>query len=84
MKPGRRRSRFGRRAARTLAASGVALGAAAVIGGWAGFGWVSGPAAIGALGAVLLAFALFSNLPTATEGNEGSYVPNVSGNTDNE
>ena len=64
--------------------SGVALGAVVIVADWTGFGWVSGPAAIGAIGAALLAFALFSNLPTATEGDEGSYVPNVSCNTDSE
>ncbi len=67
MKPGSKRHRLWRYAARSLAASGVALGAAAIIGNWTGFGWVSGPAAIGALAAVLLAFALFTNLPAATD-----------------
>lgn len=84
MKHTRWHARFWRRAARISALSGVALGAVAIIADWTGLGWVSGPAAIGAVGAALLAFALFSNLPTATEGDEGSYVPNVSGNTDSE
>ena len=66
MKLVRRRSRFGRRAARTLAASGVAFGAVAIIGNWGGVGWVSGPAAIGALGLLLLAFVV-ANLPAATD-----------------
>jgi hypothetical protein len=58
-----------------LAAPGVALGAAAIIGDWTGFGWVSGPAAIGALGALLLAFALFTNPPAATDGPMGDALP---------
>ena len=46
---------------------GVALGATTIVSGWTGFDWVAGPAAIGAIGAVLLAFASSANLPTATD-----------------
>ncbi len=84
MRPGRRRSHLWRRAARTLAASGVTLGAAAMIADWTGSGWLSGPAAIGAIGALLLAFALFPNLPAAAGGDDWTNVPDASGNTDNE
>ncbi len=66
VRPGNRRLRFWRHVTRTLVASGVALGAAAIIGEWSGFSWVSGPAAIGALGALVLAFVVAS-LPAATD-----------------
>ena len=84
MRPGRRRSRFWRHAARTLAASGVAIGLVAIVGDWIGFGWASGLAAIGAVGALLLSFALSSDLPAAKEGDDWTNVPNVSVNTDSE
>ena len=83
MRRGSGRPRFRRHAARTLAVSGVALGVAAIACDWTGFGWLSGPAAITAIGAVLLAFAAF-NLPTATESDDRTNTPNVSSNTDNE
>ena len=67
MKPGELRSRFWRHAARTLVAAGVALGLAAIVGDRTGLGWVVGPAASGALGALLSAFALLANLPPVTE-----------------
>lgn len=77
-------SRLRRRAPRVLVVFGVLLAAVAIVGDWTGFGWISGPAAIGAIGAALLAFALFSSLPAATGGDAGDQVPNVSGNTDSE
>ena len=73
---------FRRHAARTLAVSGVALAGASIIGDRTGFGWISGPAAVGSLGALLLSFALFSDLPAASEGDTGNHVPHVSRNTD--
>ena len=82
MKPERRR--FGRRPARFLAGAGVALAGVALAGDWTGFGWVSGPAALGAIGSWLLAFAFFSSLPSAAGGDDWTNTPNVSGNTDNE
>ncbi len=84
MKPGSRRLRLWRRAARALVASGVVLGAVAIIGDSSGFGWVSGPDAIGAIGAILLAFAAF-NLPAATDNRDGgddATVPFRSGGAD--
>jgi hypothetical protein len=55
-----------------------------MIADWTGSGWLSGPAAIGAIGALLLAFALFPNLPAAAGGDDWTNVPDASGNTDNE
>jgi hypothetical protein len=57
---------------------GVSLAAVAVLGEWTGLGRLSGPASIGALAAVLLAFAL-SNPPGATgERDVGDHVPRPS------
>ena len=76
MRPGGKRPRFWRHAARFLAVSGVALASLAIIGDQAGFGLISGPAAIGALGAMLLAFATFTSLPAATGDRDmGDHVP---------
>ena len=70
---GRPRSR--RYAVRTLTVCGVALAGVALVGDWTGFGWIPGPAAIGAIGAVLLAFVL-SKLPAATDERDiGDHVP---------
>ena len=76
MRPGGERPRFWRYAARFLAVLGVALASLAVIGDQAGFGWISGPVAIGTPGAMLLAFATFTSLPAATGDRDmGDYVP---------
>ena len=76
MKPGSGRPRFWRHAARFLAVLGVALAGVAIVGDQTGFGWISGPAAIGAISAMLLAFATFTNLPAATaERDMGDHMP---------
>ena len=67
--------RFRRCAVRIAVVSSATLAGLAIIGDWAGFGWVSGPAAIGAIGAMFLAFVL-SSLPVATdERGMGDHVP---------
>ncbi len=78
------RARFWSRVTRALWTFGAGLGVSAIAAEWAGFGGFSGPMAIAALGALLSAFALFSNLPAATEGDDWTNTPNVSGNTDND
>ena len=78
------RARVWSRLTRALWASGAGLGGAAIVAEWTGFGRLSGPLAIGAVGALLLAFALYSSLPAAAEGDDWANTPNVSGNTDNE
>lgn len=61
------RARFWSRVSRALWASGAGLGGAAIAAEWAGFGSLSGPIAVGALGTLLLAFVA-TTLPTATDG----------------
>lgn len=76
------RSRHWRRVPRALAVVDVSLAGVAIVGGWIGFGWRSGPAAIGAVGALLLAFAAFTGLPAATDGDVGKHVPVPTGSPD--
>ena len=59
-------SRLRRRAPRVLVVFGALLAAVAIVGNWTGFGWLSGPAAIGALCSWLLAL-MAANLPAATD-----------------
>jgi uncharacterized protein involved in response to NO len=53
-------------APRVLVVFGVLLAAVAIVGDWTGFGWLSGPAAIGSLCSWLLAL-MAANLPAATD-----------------
>jgi hypothetical protein len=56
-------------------ASSAGRGAAAIAADWTGFGLLSGPFAIGALGSMLLAFVV-ATLPAATDEREiGDHVP---------
>jgi hypothetical protein len=64
------RARFWSRVSRALWASGAGLGGLAVAAEWTGFDWLSGPLAIGALGTMLLAFAV-TTLPTVTDNRDG-------------
>ena len=75
--------RLGRKAPSALAVLGFLLAGVAIAGDWGGFGWISGPAAIAAVAVVPLVF-LVANLPTATESDDWTNTPNVSGNTDGE
>jgi hypothetical protein len=59
-------SRLRRRAPPVLVVFGVLLAAVAIVGDWTGFGWLSGPAAIGSLCSWLLAL-MAANLPAATD-----------------
>ena len=60
------RARFWSRTTRALVAAGVGFGGAAIAADWTGHGRLSGPLAIGALGALLLAFVVAS-LPVRAE-----------------
>ncbi len=62
---------------------GAGLGSVAAAAEWTGFGRLSGRLAVGAVGALLLAFALHSSLAAAAEGDDWTNTPNMLCNTGN-